>query len=180
MLTEKNEYKRLISNRLKENWKSYKILFQMKHYGNCISLMCQELDQVISLLFLLNRSEYEKEKLITQSINNQKWFLHKPDGKKEYITEKELKSFAESLVGWDRRIYEFGFAFKSLSKSYNYFLKDPIRGMKELERKKIVEYIVEYHDKEFPVDFTIVDLVPKLEGIFKRIAKNLISYMEKI
>ena len=180
MITEKDEYKRLLTNRLEENWKSFKILFDLKHYGNCISIMCQELDQVIVLLFLLKKKEYERNKLIGLSINSQKLYLAMPDNKKEYITEKYLKDFAGTLDGWEKSIYDFGTSFHSLSKNYNYLLKNPIQGMNEIEKKQIYKYITEYHNKGFPEEFSIEDLVPVLVAVFDKLSKSLVSYMDRL
>jgi len=180
MITEKDEYKRLLKNRLEENWKSFKILFELKHYGNCISIMCQELDQIILLLFLLKKKEYERNKLIGLSINSQKLYLAMPDNKKEYITEKHLREFAGTLDGWEKSIYDFGTSFHSLSKNYNYLLKNPIVSMNETEKRQIHSYITEYHNKEFPAEFTIEDIVPVLVAVFDRLSKSLVSYMDKL
>lgn len=180
MISEKEAYTRLISHTLKENWKSFSILFELKHYGNCISIMCQELDQVIRLLYLIKSRSHEKDELIAQAINSQKWFLLGPDRKKTYITEETLSEFAKTLTGWEKAIYEFGLAFKSLSSNYNYILKDPIKGMKDAERDKIHAYIVEYHDKDFPADFALGNLIPELQAIFERISENLKLAMEQL
>jgi hypothetical protein len=180
MISEKDEYKRIISQRLGENWKSFKILFGLKHYGNCISIMCQELDQIISLLFLLNRNQYEKEHLVRLSINSQKWFFLNGDNKKVYITEKEIINYADSLQGWEKGIYEFGLSFQCLSKNFNYLLRDPMKSMSENERRQISDYIKEYHNTVFNDNFSLDDLIPLLEDIFKTITSNLLIYMDKI
>ena len=180
MISEIVEYKKIISHRLDENWKSFKVLFGIQHYGNCISIMCQELDQIISLLFLLNRNKYEKEHLLKLSINSQKWYFKNNENKKEYITEKVLVDFADSLTGWEKSIYEFGLSFQSISTNFNYLLRDPVKSMGENERKQISNYIREYHKKDFNDDFTLDDLIPVLEEIFQRISNNLISYLDKI
>lgn len=180
MISEKEAYKRLISRTLEENWKSFTILFELKHYGNCISLVCQELDQVIRILFLSKSRAHEVDELISQALNSQKWFLLSPDRKKTYITEETLSEFATTLEGWEKGIYEFGLAFRSLSNNYNYILKDPIKGLKDAERQKIHAYIVEYHSKDFPADFALSDLIPEIRGIFERISENLRMDMERL
>jgi hypothetical protein len=120
MISENDEYKKMINHRLEENIKSFKLLYGIKHYGNCISIMCQELDQIIRLLFLLNSSSNEKKQFINSSINNHKWYIVNSLNKKENITDEMLLKFTETLNGWDKSIYEFGFSFKSLSNNFNY------------------------------------------------------------
>jgi hypothetical protein len=180
MLSENDEYKRLIGHRLEENMKSFKLLFEIKHYGNCISIMCQELDQIIRLLFLLNSTPNNKKQFISSSINDQKWHTVGLDHKKMYVTDEMLLQFSESLTGWDKSIYEFGFSFKSLSNNFNYGSRDPIKSMNEIERNRLYNYIQEYHVKDFPKEFSLDDLKPVLPMILKLISNNLNNYMEKI
>jgi hypothetical protein len=174
------EYKKLINHRLEENWKSFKILFNMKHYGNCISIMCQELDQMISILFILNRNENDRNHLINLSANSHKWFFLDWDNKKQYIGEKEIIEFSDTLVDWEKRIYEFGLSFHKLSVNFNYLLKDPILGMSEMDKQHISDYIKEYHDSNFGNEFGIQELVPFLEIVFTSITQRIGTYLEKL
>jgi hypothetical protein len=174
------EYKQLINHRLEENWKSFKILFNMKHYGNCISIMCQELDQMISILFILNRNEYEQNHLINLSANSHKWYFLDGENKKNYIVEKDLIEYADTFVGWEKSIYEFGLSFHKLSINYNYLLKDPILGMSDIEKKHISDYIKEYHDSNFNNEFGIQELVPFLENIFTSITQRIGTFLDKL
>jgi hypothetical protein len=142
--------------------------------------MCQELDQAIFLLFLLKRKEYERSHLIKLSANSQKLYFNILDNKKEYLTEKMLQDFASSLNGWEKSIYDFGTSFHSLSKNFNYLLKDPIRGMSDAEKKLIYDYVSEYHKNDFPSEFKIEDLLPILATIFERLSDSLMLYMDRL
>jgi hypothetical protein len=174
------EFRKIIEHRLDENWKSFKLLFSMNHYGNCISIMCQELDQMISLLFLLNRSEVERKHLINLSANNHKWYFLDYDVKKKYINEKDIILFADTLEGWDKSIYEFGLSFNKLSINFNYLMKDPIKGMSDSEKNQIYTFIKDYHDNEFPKQFDQKELVPLLEEVFTIITKKIGAYLDKL
>lgn len=180
MITQTDEYKKLIYHRLEENIKSFKLLFGIQHYGNCISIMCQELDQIVRLLFLINSTLVERKQFMESSINSHKWFIMNRDNKREFITDEVLEEFTKTLTGWDKSIYEFGFAFKNLSSNFNYGSKDPIKSMNEEDRKKLYNYISEYHIKKFPNDFSLSDLIPVLPLIIEKISINLKSYMERI
>jgi len=180
MISQTDEYKKLINHRLEENMKSFKLLFEIKHYGNCISIMCQELDQIIRLLFLLNSIPSERKQFMESSINSQKWYRLNSDNKKEHISDEMLLKFTETLREWDKSIYEFGFSFKSLSNNFNYGSKNPIKSMSEQDREKLHSYITEYHNRDFPDDFTLDDLIPVLPDIIERISTNLQSYMERL
>jgi hypothetical protein len=180
MITQVEEYKKLISHRLDENMKSFKLLFDMKHYGNCISIMCQELDQIMKLLFLLNRNKTERKQFMESSIESHKWFILNKENKKEYITDDDIAKYSESLSGWDKSIYEFGLAFGHLTNSFNYGSKDPIKSMNEIYRNMLYDYIREYHNANYPKDFTLDDLIPVLPNIFDSISLHLQSYMNEL
>jgi len=180
MISQRDEYKQLIEHRLKENIKSFELLFGLKHYGNCISILCQELDQIVRLLFLLNSRAEDRRLFMESSINSHKWFRMNSENKKELITEEILLKFTDTLNGWDRAVYEFGFAFNNLSSNFNYGSKDPIKSMSDVDRQNLYKYITEYHVKDFPREFTLGDLVPILPAIIKLISKNLLAYLEML
>ena len=174
------EYKGLILQRLEENRKSFDLLFGIQHYGNCISIMCQELDQVIKILFLLNRNKSEQRQFIESSINNHRWSLITKDNKKEYISDTVFTEYSNTLKGWDKSIYEFGLAFGNLANTFNYGTKDPIKSMGENDKEKIYKYIKEYHNTTFPIDYDISNLIIELPTILNTISINLKKYIDKL
>ena len=180
MISPIDEYKKIISQRLDENRKSFDLLFGIQHYGNCISIMRQELDQVIKLLFLLNSTKSEQMQFIEASINNHKWFVLTSDNKKDYVTEDILKEFSETLSGWDKSIYEFGLAFGSMANTYNYGTKDPIKSMADKDKEKIFKYITEYHNKDFSREYDLGKLILELPTILNLISNNLQKYMDRL
>jgi hypothetical protein len=180
MISPIDEYKKLVSQRLDENRKSFDLLFGIKHYGNCISIMRQELDQVIKLLFLLNSNKNDQKQFIESSINNHKWFIVNSENKKEIITEDILATYSETLDGWDKSVYEFGLAFGSLANTYNYGTKDPIKSMGENDKEKIYKYISEYHNSNFPKDYDLSKLILELPTILNKISINLQKYMDRL
>ena len=180
MISSIDEYKKIVLQRLEENRKSFDLLFGIKHYGNCISIMRQELDQVIKLLFLLNSTKDEQKQYIDASINNHRWFILGTDNKKNYITDDDLTTFSETLVDWDKSIYEFGLAFGSLVNTFNYGTKDPIKSIGENDKEKIYKYIVEYHNKIFPKEYDLGKLILELPTILNKISINLQKYMEML
>jgi hypothetical protein len=180
MIAENIEFKNMINSRLEENMKSFNLLFSMKHYGNCISIMCQELDQIIRLLFLLKSNPNARKQYITSSINNQKWHITDIDNHKDYVTDKLLLDFTKTLSGWDKGIYEFGFSFNSISHNYNYGSKNPINSLSASDRKVLYTYIQEYHVKSFPKDFSLDDIIPILPLIMELITINLKKYLASI
>ena len=180
MITQIVEYKNIILQRLDENRKSFDLLYGIKHYGNCISIMCQELEQTIKILFLLNQNESEQKQFIEQSINNRAWFTITRDNKKEYITEEKLIQYSDTLSGWDKSKYEFGLAFGNIANTYNFGTKDPIMGISENDKGKIYRYIAEYHNKTFPQEYSLNDLIIELPTILNMISNHLINYLDRV
>jgi hypothetical protein len=180
MISSIDEYKKIVLQRLDENRKSFELLFGIKHYGNCISIMRQELDQVIKLLYLLNSTTNEQKQFIESSINNRKWFKVNRDNTKDYITEEVLTTYSETLNGWDKSIYEFGLAFGSLANTFNYGTRDPIKSIGENDKDKIYQYIYEYHNKDFPKDYDLSKLILELPTILNKISIQLQSYMDQL
>ena len=178
MITPQVQFKKLINKRLEENSKSFSILFGLSHYGNCISIMCQELDQYFRLLFLLKQPQHVRDHLINNSINDQKWYITDSKNKKEYITEATIEEFAKGLKGWESDIFEFRNIFYKITNNFNYILKDPIKGLNESERDLIFKYIKEHHDQSFEKNYTIKELVPVLPMIFLRISNSMKEYFK--
>ena len=170
MKTPQDQLKSIVEKRLSENWKSFRILYKLKHYDNCISIMCQELDQYIKLLYIIKQPYNKKEELINCSINSKKWD----------VLDKDIDLFAKSLTGWDLSIYEFRNIFNKLTINYNYLLRDPLNGINESEKETIYKYINEYHDKEFVRNYSLAELVPVLPRIFDSISDNIkVFFVEK-
>ena len=63
----------IIQKRSEENDKSIKLLYKQKLYGNCISILRQELDSMVRVLFLLSQEQEIRQCLIQQTLNNEKF-----------------------------------------------------------------------------------------------------------
>jgi len=121
----------------------------------------------------MKQPKHIKDQLLSNSINDQKWYIVGSDNKKVYIVDKDIEDFAKELKGWEFDIFEFRNVFYKVNNNFNYILKDPIKGLNDSERELIYKYVKEYHDPEFKNDYTIKELVPVLPIIFKRIADNI-------
>jgi len=177
MISDKEKYRIEIMHRLEENWKSFNILFELKHYGNCISIMCQELDQYVRILYLIKQSHFMRDDFIKCSVNDQKWHYSDSDNKKKYVTDDDIRKFASKLDGWELSIVEFGYVFKHLSSNLNYVLKDPIKLLDKNGRNTIRKYVMEYHNIDLSEDYSINDLILVLPEIFKKISRNIEDYL---
>jgi len=169
MISKNKEFFELINHRISENWRSFSILFEMKHYSNCISILCQSLDQYVRILYLSKQRDDIRTQLIQCSINNHKWFTLDDDGKKYLVSESVINRFADKLNGWELDIYNFRLSFNKINSFSNYMLKDPIKCL-DLSGKKIVKlYIKKYHNIEISDQFSLDDIIEFLPIIIKKI-----------
>ena len=50
----------IVKNRSEENAKTIKLLYENKLYGNCVSILRQELDSMVRVLFLLTCEQVKR------------------------------------------------------------------------------------------------------------------------
>ncbi len=78
----------LIKERSVELNSSAVLLFDNKHYGQVISIIRQELDSLVRVIFLLEINDLTKRQhYIIQTLNNQKWTKV---NSKNIITDREM------------------------------------------------------------------------------------------
>jgi hypothetical protein len=65
---------RQISDRPRENFAAFHLLFQAKVYGNTLSLIGQEIDSMIRAVYLLSVADIKyRNALIKASVNGERW-----------------------------------------------------------------------------------------------------------
>src|SRR5690554_1366354 len=112
-----------IRNRSNENKKSITLLLNNQLFGNCFSIIRQELDSMIRVIYLLNVIDLDqREKLINQTLIGQKWRIKNENGKTISITDRDMVELSNSLFGWTKSVYKFGCAFIHLSDFHNYLV----------------------------------------------------------
>lgn len=69
----KQKYISLIQNRSEENKIALNLLFAQGLFGNCISILRQELDSFIRVMYLGRISDFdERERLMSQTLSGEK------------------------------------------------------------------------------------------------------------
>ena len=169
----RSEFCRLIRSRSKENAEAFSVLFQNRNYGNCLSVLRQELDSLVRVLFLLNQQPDVQDDLIKQLFDNKKWSIINQKGKSEIITDKIMVDLADSLDGWENSVYKFGCSFIHLSNNHDYLLNDPIAALSPAERKTIKDHIQYYHFIQLSNNYSINDIIQILPAIMEKVSNNL-------
>lgn len=165
----------IVKKRSEENSKSIKLLYEQKLYGNCISILRQELDSMVRVLFLLSQEQETRQLLIQQTLDNEKWHI----GRKQ-IKDFELINNILKLHGWARNVYMFGCSFIHLSVFHYYSEQDPFETLSIEELKVIKNFMVQYHSFPQYNQINFVTMKPYILDIFDKINSNLHCSLENL
>ena len=107
--------------------------------GQMVSVLRQELDSMIRVIYLLSQNTDRRNQLIDAAANGEKW---SQAGSRAKVTDKEMVDLAQSLQGWTQSVYKFGCAFIHLSGLHDYNDRDPLAQLPVEERENILENVV--------------------------------------
>lgn len=179
--SETSKFISLIKQRSCENKKAFDALYQLQLYGNCLSVVRQELDSLIRVIYLLTIPDlHEREVLIHATLNGEKWKRKNSAGKMIIITDKEMVELSEKLNGWTLSVYKFGCSFIHLSQFHDYHIIDPLNALSEIEKENIINHINYYHGASLNIKSTINDVIPYLGNILEKIKSNLECYLNDL
>ena len=140
--------------------------------GQLISVVSQELDSLIRVIYLLTKESSVRNILIEQTFNHERW----KDGKNN-ITDRAMLDKASYIHGWASMVYDFGCAFIHLSSYHDYFTEDPFSSITEDDLIKIKSYMQQYHSFPIDNDINFNTMKPYLSSIFEKINSNLEYYL---
>ena len=122
----------LIKKRSDENEKSMNALFEQQLIGNCISILRQELDTFIRIIYLgLEPNLAEKERLMKSTLNGEKWKSLTVNNKLKNVTDREMVDLSTQVKGYVEYVYKFGCSFIHLSDYHNYKKENPFEKLME-------------------------------------------------
>jgi hypothetical protein len=122
----------IVLRRSQENFKSFELLYQNGLYGNCVSILRQELDSYLRVLFL--KVAHKRTLFMHQTLNGIKWHYFE-DGKKHTVTDRMiLDSLDWTTSGWERMVYDLGCAFIHLSNFHNYATENPFQTLSKIKK----------------------------------------------
>ena len=145
--------------------------------GQMVSVLRQELDSMVRVIYLLTQSRARREILINASVGGDKW---SQEGSRAKVTDKEMVDLAQTLQGWTQSVYKFGCAFIHLSGLHDYNDRDPLEQLPDEERMNILNHCRYYHGGPSPGAERFDDLVPYLPRVLEKISGNLECYLEDI
>ena len=172
----------LIKHRSIDNQKAFDVLYKNKLYGHCMSVLRQELDSYIRVMFL--ETSTNKEHLMRQTLSGIKWNITS-NGQTIKITDRymldNMKDYHMDV--WEcEYIYKIGCFFIHLSKFHNYEIENPFAQYSEIDKQKIVQFIKSRHGYEKDASQLNVNnvetLIPFLPLIMNKISSNLQCKLE--
>lgn len=152
------------------------LLSNAKLAGQMISVLRQELDSMIRVIYLLTQNKDRRELLIDASVNGESW---RQEASKAKVTDKEMVELAQTLQGWTQSVYKFGCAFIHLSALHDYNDRDPLLQLPIDERRDLLEHCRHYHGGPLTSE-NFEGLVPYLPLILEKISRNLECYLEDL
>ncbi|MEE9361401.1 MAG: hypothetical protein V3U92_02250 [Cellulophaga sp.] len=163
----------ILRSRSTENKISFEVLFEQNLYGNCFSVLRQELDSMVRVIYLLNIPEIsERELLVQKTLNGKKWTFINHNNKVQNITDRDMVNIASELWGWTQNVYKFGCAFIHLSNFHNYLVEDPFMALSENEKEDIINQINNYHSANLDMNSNLNEIIPYLPNIMEKITAN--------
>lgn len=153
------------------------LLAQAGLVGPMISVLRQELDSMVRVIYLLAQNLERRELLIESSVNGRIWTR---EGKQARVTDREMVELAQKLQGWTQSVYKFGCAFIHLSNLHDYNDRDPLLQLPADERRDILNHCRYYHGGPATDAERFEDLVPYLPYVLAKISGNLECYLEQL
>lgn len=146
--------------------------------GQMISVLRQELDSLVRVVFLLAQHDrLYRHRLIEDSVSGRRWLY--PDFKQP-VTDREMVDLTDTLHGWTKSVYAFGCAFIHLSNLHDHQARDPLAQITQAERKAILDHLRYYHGGPHGESPGFADVVPYLPMVFTKIADNLECYVKQL
>ncbi len=79
---------RQVSSRSRENSRAFFLLYHEKHYGNSLSIIGQEIDSMIRVVYLLTVGDLNyRQELIDASVKGERW---RYKGSTKPITDRDM------------------------------------------------------------------------------------------
>lgn len=177
-MTDKEQFCRILRERSSEHKTAINLMVRSELYGQAISILRQELDSMVRVIFLLSKSDLDvREHFIRQTLNNTKWTL---PSSRTIVTDRLMVDLTNSLFGWALSVYKFGCAFIHLSPMSDYRNDNPFLQLTQLEINNVKEHLHNYHGFPLTNDLTMQTISPYLLKIFAKISDNLAYYIGEL
>ena len=165
---------RQVRSRSLEHQEAMQLLANASLAGQMVSVLRQELDSMVRVIYLLSQSPERRAFLIEASVNGHQW---SQSSSRARVTDREMVGLAQSLQGWTKSVYKFGCAFIHLSSLHDYNDRDPLAQLSAQERGDILDHCRYYHGGPAINDASFSGLIPFLPRVLEKISANLHGYL---
>ncbi len=166
----------IVRQRSKENKQAIQLLSRTRLTGQVMSVLRQELDSMVRVIFLLSKSIDERNHLINLTLSGQKWKLRNNAN----VTDKQMVELADTLNGWTNSVYKFGCSFIHLSSFHDYAFNDPFENLSLEEINSIKMHLNNYHGFPLTTELTMDSISSYLPRVFDKIEGNLECYIKNL
>jgi hypothetical protein len=167
---------KIVRQRSNENKLAFDLLSKSGLTGQLMSILRQELDSMVRVIFLLSQPIEEREHLINMTLMGKKWKLRN----NRIVTDKQMVELANKLNGWTESVYKFGCAFIHLSSFHDYVFNDPFENLEQHEIESIKKHLNDYHAFPLKTELTMQSISFYLPCIFDKIQGNLECYIKDL
>jgi len=131
----------LLKKRSVDNVKAFNACYETYCFGQCISILRQELDSYMRVLFIESLDNEENKKLLMeQTLRNKKWVYLTKGGLRKKVTDSEIFKATSRLNSWESMVYRFGCSFIHLS-SFHDIDKCHMGNLLPGERALIIDFM---------------------------------------
>lgn len=176
-ITPLEQFCQILKERSTENTSAAKLLFDNGKYGQVISILRQELDSLIRIVFLLNQNLVVRQHLVSQTLQNTKWT--QPNSR-SIITDKQMVDLTDKLHGWTISLYKLGRAFIHLSPMANYKNSNSFQQLTQAEILDIKQHLHNYHNFSLSDDLNMETISPYLLNVLDKMSNNLACYINDL
>lgn len=182
MNTDTHAFCEMIRNRSDENRRAMYYFFDPYYVlSPAFSILRQELDSMIRVIYLLQIPDLEKRhQLIKSTLQGNKWKTTTPKGKPRNVTDLEMVDISQRLQGWTRSVYRFGCAFIHLSDFHSHYTQNPFQRLTESDRQDILLHMRNYHEGPLNDNPDMKELSKYLLRVFDKISSNLECYVKHL
>ncbi|WEA01174.1 hypothetical protein [Mucilaginibacter sp. SJ] len=173
-MTTTEQFCRILRERSAEHLSAGRLLFANGLYGQVVSILRQELDSMVRVIFLLNQNLTSRQHFIIQTLHNEKWTL---PNTRTTITDRHMVNLADNLHGWTNSVYKLGCAFIHLSPMADYRNENPFNQLSPLELNDILQHLHNYHGFPLTNTLSMGSVSPYLLQILDKVFSNLDYYI---
>ncbi len=176
----KQQFIRLIKQRSQENSESLNDDFEKNRIGKCMETLRTELDSFIRVMYLGRVDIAERERLIQQTLSEEKWTVLTHNNKWKQVTDRDMVQKANELMGYIQYVYKFGCGFIHLSYFHDYLNNNPFDKLSDTEKRDIKSYLNQFHSFPFDTELTTENVISYIPEVFNKISLNLACYFDYI